>query len=198
MGTPSSYLPLTHKSGSDEQRVQVDIGSTGFALGREFRTFVRLNHTSATTIYLRLIAPINFNLLRQKLTLVSGAAEATAWLGATPSSFVGATVPIIGRNRQIGREGYPTEADPPYVAQLTFEKASSGTFSGGTEVDVLQVNSGTNQGSNSSSNVDSESDVRGLPPDTYWLKIGPIAGITNTDQVIGTYELVFEERPADL
>ncbi|MEI2606481.1 hypothetical protein V8O11_22185 [Erwinia aphidicola] len=198
MGTPSSQVPLTHKAGSDEQRVQVDVGSTGFNLGREFRAYVRINQAAGTTTYYRLISPINFHLVKQRLELVQGAAEVTAWLTATPVDFVPATVPVIGRNRMSDREGYPTDASPPYVAQITLEKATSGTFTGGTEVDVLQSNTGTNQGNQSSSNVGSESDVRGLPAGTYYLKVGPIAGIANTDQVIGIYEIVFEERPADL
>ncbi|UCR91182.1 hypothetical protein [Ralstonia phage RpT1] len=193
MGTNSNLIPLTHKAGSGEGRVPVDVGSTGFFLGREFRTYWEVNKTAAQVRYFRVTSLVDFILLFQRLTLNSGAARLSAWTGA---AFAGAwtSVPVIGRNRMTDRE------TPLYTSQITFETAlgPTGSFTGGTEVDLIRVHSGTNQGNQSSSNVNGDSLTRGLPPGTYGIKIEPITGITNADQVTGVYELAWEERPNTL
>lgn len=191
---PSNQVPVTHKAGSSEGRVQVDVGSTGFFLQREFRAYQELNAASTTTRYFRFTSAVNFILFLQRLSLVSGARRLSAWTGAV---FSGAwvNVPVIGKNRM-------DDFEEAYTSQVTIETALSGTdtgsFTGGTEVDLIMVNSPTNQGNQSSSNVEGDLQVRGLPPGVYGVKLEAIPGVTNADLVRGVYEIAWEERPVNL
>lgn len=200
MGHLSDSVPVTGRATDTKARVKVDVGDTGTFMGRTFRAYIRINKAYATVQYIRLVATTNFILKSQHLALVNGAAEMTAWLGATEAGTwpTPGNVPIIGVNRTNERPKYPDPDSPDYYQPqtvITTVVGPTGSFSGGTEVDVLQANSGANQGVSSSRNVDTEATERALPPGTYYLKIGPISGINSTDQVIGTYSLIIEERP---
>lgn len=184
---------VSHTSTPDDQygRVKVDAGSTGFFKGREFRAYFEIIKTAAEIQYFRVTAPVEFILLAQRLTLDSGAARVTAWVNPT---FSGSwtTVPVIGRNRMAGALALG------YTPQLTIQQAlgPTGSFTGGTNTDLLRVRSSTSQGNQSASNVGvSDDDIRGLPITTFGIKVEQITGVANTDPVNGIYEIVWEERP---
>lgn len=200
MGHLSPSIPVTDNAGTTKGRVKVDIGDTGAYLGRTFRTYVRINKTGTAVQYIRYVATTNFIIKKQKLSLVSGQAELTAWIGATEAGTwpTPGNLPLIGVNRTDERPRYPQENSVGYYSAqtvVTTVTGPTGSFSGGTEVDVLQAYAGTSRGNSSSSNVEAESVERILPPGTYHLKIAPITGIPTTDQCIGVYELIIEERP---
>lgn len=200
MAHTTDSIPVTGNAGESKGRVKVDVGDTGTFLGRTFRAYVRINKTATAVQYLRFVASSNFIIKSQKLVLVSGQCEMTAWLGATEAGTwpTPGNVPLIGVNRSTERPGYPQEDDLTYyeaTTVMTTVLGPTGSFSGGTEVDLLQANAGTNQGNSSSSNVNAESEERMLPAGTYRLKWGPITGLPTTDQCIGLYELIIEERP---
>ncbi|BAG70404.1 hypothetical protein RSB1_gp46 [Ralstonia phage RSB1] len=166
-------------------RVKVDQGSTDFFLGREFRTYFEIiKAASWTTFWLRAEATAPFNLQSQRVTLDVGAARISVWRNATPAGSW-TDVPLFGRNL------FP---DTPVVTP-TFKLQSGGTFSGGTESDLLRIRCGTNQGNQSSSNVGDDIDTRFLPAGTYAIKIEPITGLANTDGLNGKIELLWAERP---
>ncbi|QVE65560.1 hypothetical protein [Ralstonia phage vB_RsoP_BMB50] len=166
-------------------RVKVDQGSTDFFLGREFRTYFELiKAASWTTFWLRVEATAGFNLQSQRVTLDVGACRMSVWLGATPAGSW-TDVPSFGRNRL---------ADTPIVTP-TFKLQTGGTFTGGTEADLIRVRCGTNQGNQSSSNVSGDTDTRFLPAGTYAIKIEPITGLANADALNGKVELLWAERP---
>lgn len=181
----NSRIHHTRSFGDPYARAKVDVGSTDFFLGREFRTYFEIIQAASwTTFWLRAEATAAFNLQSQRLTLDVGAARFSAWINATPAG-VWTDVPAFGRNR------FP---DTPIVVP-TFKLQHGGTFTGGTEVDLLRVRCGTNQGNQSSSNVGADIDTRFLPAGTYAIKIEPITGLANTDGLNGKLELLWAERP---
>ncbi|MEJ1593542.1 hypothetical protein SMA75_20320 [Escherichia coli] len=191
MSHHSRLTAHTREFGDKFARVKTDSGSTGFFLGREFRAWFEIIKAAADTRYFRVTAPVEFILLAQRLTLDSGAARVSAWVNPTFSG-TWTPVPIVGRNRMQGA------LDQGYSAQLVVETAlgPTGSFTGGTNTDLLRVRCGANQGNSSSQNVgESSDDYRGLPITTFGIKVEQITGVANTDAVNGVYEIIWEERP---
>lgn len=166
-------------------RMKVDQGSTDWFLGREYRNYYEIIRAASwTAFWLKIVATDNFYLLSQRITLDVGACRASVWLGATPSVGDWTAIPSFGRNRI---------SDTPVEASV-LTMSVGGSYTGGTEVDLLRVRCGTNQGNQSSSNVGSDTDVRGLPAGEYALKIEPITGLANTDALNGKLELLWANR----
>lgn len=166
-------------------RVKVDPGSTDFFLGREFRTYFEIiKAASWTTFWLRAEATAAFNLQVQRVTLDVGACRMSVWRNATPAG-VWTDVPSFGRNLL---------PDTPVVVP-TFKLQQGGTFTGGTESDLIRVRTSATIGNQSSSNVTGDTDTRFLPAGTYAIKIEPITGLANTDALNGKIELLWAERP---
>lgn len=174
--------------GGISPRLRVDSGQTGFFAGRMFR-----NHHEAVipvagpSVQFRFTSPIDFILWSQTLNLTQGALQLRVYTGATPSGVWTDKTPI-GINRMVER---PT---PNYVAQCRF--GTGGDFTGGTEVDVMLIRSGSNQGSNSSQNTGGESTERGLPAGTYYGRFSTLTGgVAVSDAAQMIYSLTWEERP---
>lgn len=174
--------------GGISPRLRVDSGQTGFFAGRMFR-----NHHEAVipvagpSVQFRFTSPIDFILWSQTLNLTQGALQFRVYTGATPSGVWVDKTPI-GINRMVER---PT---PNYVAQCRF--GTGGDFTGGTEVDVMLIRSGSNQGSNSSQNTGGESTERGLPAGTYYGRFSTLTGgVAVADAAQMVYSLTWEERP---
>lgn len=166
-------------------RAKVDQGSTDFFLGREFRTYYELIQAASwTTFWLRVTATDDFNLLSQTVTLDSGAARVSVWLDATASG-VWTDIPAFGRNRMSD-----TPIETPFLTMSV-----GGSFTGGTEVDLLRVRTTSSIGNQTATNVSGDTDVRGLPAGVYAIKIEPITGVVNTDALNGKIELLFANRP---
>lgn len=196
MGHFNLRTPLTRTFADLFSRVKVDQGSTSFFLGREFRAYKELIAAASwsTPFYFRFTSTVDFILLAQRLEIDSGACRLSVWQSPTFAGTWSTTIPAIGKNRMSGRPGYPNPADPAYVPQCTI--TTGGTFSGGTEVDLLRTRTGANQGNQSSANVGvSSDDYRGLPVTEFGIKIEPITGLANTDALNGKYEIIWEERP---
>lgn len=171
------------QDGTHEPRV--DVGQTGFFAGREFRSYYELNVAAASTINLRFVSPVNFILWEQTLSLDSGGRRMRVFTGATTSG-TWTPRPAIGRNRM-------TDRPAPYYTPVGVLSVG-GTFTGGTEVELLRLRTNTNQGNASSSTVGARaSDERGLPPGEYVISLEPLTGVT--DAATGVYSIEWEERP---
>ena len=187
--TDSLPLRLLTDGGGPSQRLRVDPGQTGFFAGRMFRSFVNLViPVAGPTVQFRFTSPINFILWSQTLTLTQGALQLEIFTGATDSGGWTTSMPIIGVNRMSER---PT---PLYSSQITID--TGGNFTGGTLVDTMLVNSGSNQGNSFSQNAGGETTERGLPAGTYFGRFSTLAGgIVPTDAAHFLYSLSWEERP---
>jgi len=169
------------------RRMRVDPGQTGFFAGRMFRTYTeQVIPVAGPPVQFRFVAPIDFILWTQVLTLLQGAVRLVIYTAATPSG-VWTELPIIGVNRMSERP------QPYYVSQCTV--ATGGDFTGGVEVDRLPVRASSNLGNAGSQNVGGETTERGLPAGTYYGRISTLTGgIAPTDAAQLVYSLFWEER----
>ena len=177
---------LTDKAGPS-QRLRVDPGQTGFFAGRMFRTYTeQVIPVAGPAVQFRFVAPIDFILWSQILTLLQGAIRLQVFTGATPSG-VWTELPIIGVNRMAERP------QPYYTSQCTV--ATGGDFTGGTEVDRVLVRASSNLGNQGSQNVGGETTERGLPAGTYYGRLSTLTGgVAVVDAAQLTYSLFWEER----
>jgi hypothetical protein len=164
------------------RRLRVDSGQTGFFEGREFRTFHEFSIPTGTSIYIRLVAPIDFILFEQSLTVDAGSIRFTALTGATGTGTYATALPVVGKNRMASRKA------PFYNPQLTL--STGGAATGGTIVEVYRVVA-ANSNAQQQTVLGAASTERGLPAATYFLRLENIANGTAT----GTYSLMWEERP---
>lgn len=176
---------LQTRSLSNNQRIKVDPGQTGFFDGRFFRTYLETTiPVAGPSVQFRFTSLVDFILWEQTLTLMQGALELRIWTGAT-SSGTWTARPVIGVNRM------SSIAQPPYASQVTFE--TGGNFTGGTEVDVLKVR--TSSANNTASNVGFGLQERGLPAGVYHGRLQTLTGgLTVNDAAMLLYALVWEER----
>lgn len=97
------------------------------------------------------------------------------------------TAPVISKNRSPKRRQFNTGY---YVGQATL--STGGTFTGGTEVDVLRTRTASQ--TVAAANVGaSQDDERYLPAGSYYIRVSPLAGVNDTSE--GIYSLSWEERP---
>lgn len=170
-------------------RLRVDPGQIGFWKGWQFRTYKELSIPVADpAVCLRFTSAVNFILRGQNLILTQGALRAEVFTGAVTPSGAWSALPVIGVNRMIPGQGLVT----PYTSQMTVE--TGGQFTGGTAVDLLMVR--TSAQNASAQNVGVDSSERGLPPGTYYIRIGTITGgLQVNDPAQGIYSVQWEERP---
>lgn len=188
----SQLMNVTSDLGSGFDRQRVDVGQTGFFEGREFRSYFEFSVDAGTSLavgatrYFRFSSPVDFILQSQIIEVDKGGVRIRAFTGATDGGGW-SDVPIIAKNRSPERRQFPSGY---YVGQATF--STGGTFSGGTEVDVLRARTASQ--SVSASNVGAVQDAaRYLPAGTYFLIMQPLAGVNDASE--GTYSLSWEERP---
>lgn len=177
---------LTDENGPSA-RLRVDPGQTGFFAGRVFRSYISavMNKDGSAPLYARFTSPIDFILWSQELTCTQGAVQFQAFLAPT---FSGSWTqrPIIGVNRMVSRP------QPYYVSPITLE--TGGIFTGGTEVDLMQVRTAATNGQ--ASNTGGSKSERGLPAGTYGLKFSILAGgLPVNDDAQFIYDLGWEDRP---
>lgn len=181
----SNHVVLTASQNSPASRVATEVGSTGFLLNREFRTYHELIKTAAASQYYRFTAPVNFILVGINLRLDAGAARAAAVAGAT---FGGTwtALPVRARNAM--------STAPAYTPVCTME--TGGTVTGGVETDVIRVRA-TAAGSGGQSSIVEGGALlqRGLPAGTYAIKVDTITGVADATAVNGIFEMLWEERP---
>lgn len=164
------------------RRLRVDIGSTGFFRGLEFRTFKELSISQGTTYTIRAVVPINVILLEQGLEVDAGSLRIRTYIGGTAGGTYSETLPIVARNSM------SEIPQPPYVSQVVF--TAGGTQTDGTLVDVHRrvVSNATATQATIGGALGFE---RGLAANTYYVKFENIG----TGTVTGTTSFAWEERP---
>lgn len=177
-------LNVTDTPGSGYDRLRVDVGQTGFFVGREFRNYVEFSLPIGNTLYYRFVSPIDFILQTQLLAVDAGGVRLSVWIGNVTPAGVWTNLPVIGKNRM------STIRQPAYVSQCQVQ--IGGTFTGGTEVDVIRVRCAS-QSVSAQTVGSSQDDERGLPAGTYYIKIEPLTGVNDTST--GIYQIAWEERP---
>lgn len=151
--------------------VLVQLQSMGLWEGRQFRQYYAF--TAATQ--LRFVAAAPFVLSDQSLYVGEGSAQVKVLTGSTPAGTWNNTATQQAKNR------YSPKA-LAYTQQNLIQ--AGGTFTGGTERELIRANAGVGQG-NASRTVDSN--VRVLPAGTYFFDI-TISGTTS-----GIYAFEWEE-----
>lgn len=186
--TDSLPLRLLTDRGGVSQRLRVDPGQTGFFAGRMFRSFVSQTlPVAGPSVSFRFVAPVDFILWSQDLTLTQGALQLEIFTGVTDGGGWVTELPIIGVNRMSERP------QPFYNPQVTIQ--TGGSFTGGTRVDLIIVNSGSNQGNQSSQNAGGQTTERGLPAGSYFGRFSTlVGGIVPLDAALFLYALAWEER----
>ena len=191
-----AYTPLvnvTSDLGSGYDRVRVDPGQTGFFEGREFRSYFEFSAEKTTSIPVagsrtfKFTCPVDFILQSQVLDIDKGGVVLRAFTGATDGGGW-TTVPVIAKNRSPTRRQYQSGY---YVPQATV--STGGTFTLGTETDVLRARTASQNVS--ASNVGSaQDDSRYLPAGTYFIRLSPLTGVNDASE--GIYSITWEERPS--
>lgn len=184
-------MNVTSDLGSGFDRQRVDVGQTGFFDGREFRSYFEFSTEAGTSLavgatrYFRFVSPVDFILQSQIIELDKGGVRLRAFVSATDGGGW-TSIPVISKNRSPSRRVFPSGY---YVGQATF--FTGGTFSGGTEVDVLRARTASQ--TVSAANVDASQDAtRYLPAGTYFLILQPLTGVNDTSE--GIYSISWEER----
>lgn len=187
----TTNLPRDVWTSSSEgfRRLRVDQGQTGFFEGREFRTFFEFNIPSGNVQVFKFVAPIDFMLFEQTLTVDAGSIRFQAITGATEVATFNTTLPVIGKNRMAQRK------QPYYTPVITVTThaapvALNSGITGGTVVENTRIvaANATAQQQTVSGGAQSE---RGLPSGTYYLRLHNFG----TGAATGVYSLFWEERP---
>lgn len=191
---PYGYLlNVTSDLGSGYDRLRVDVGQTGFFEGREFRSYFEFSTDAGTSLavgatrYFKFSSPVEFILQQQSLFIDTGGVRFQIFIGSTDGGGW-SPIPVIGKNRSATRRDFPNEGF--YAAQATF--STGGSFTGGTEVDILRART-SSQNVNASNIGVFGDDERYLPAGDYFMKMAPLAGVNDTSQ--GIYSIAWEERP---
>ena len=169
----------------DRGRIRVDVGSTGFWEGREFRLNLPLTIATSTRFVLRVTAPIDFILQLQRLSVSETGIRFQAYRSAqgTPSGSW-APVTMYANN---GMSDTPT-----YTQQVLVASGGEFAVTGGqlpVETIEVLVSGATAQQTTVSANTAKE---RGLPVNTYYLVF---TNYTGSGTAKGIYDLIIEERP---
>lgn len=167
-------------------RLRVDDDEIGFFQGWQFRAYSELSIAVGASVSFRFISPVDFILRAQRMDLDGGGLRAAVFIGAITPAGVWTPVPVVGRNRMSNK----FRPEPFYVPQVTIE--TGGTFTGGTEVEVIRVRAASQSVSAATVGASSD-DERGLPAGTYYIRMQPLAGVNDTST--GIYTLAWEERP---
>lgn len=169
-------------------RLPVDVGSTGFGLGQEFRFFFEFNIPNAESRWVRVIVPIDFTLKLQTFTVDNGALRFRSWRDSTDTGPWSA--PASPESGYFNRN--PVAAtERGYVQQSTVElggNLAAGTDGTVSEIVRLRTSGATAQQVTVGSTVTSE---RGVPAGTYYLQLENIAG---SGASTGVYVFNLEER----
>lgn len=169
------------------RRVRVDPAQTGFFEGSEFRTFYEFNIPSGQSVIIKFSSAVDFILFNQSLEVDAGAIRLSAITGATESTAFATPLPVIGKNRMQTRRKYQTGSGF-YETQAALN--AGGTITGGTVVEVARVVA-ANATAQQQTVGGQQSDERGLPAGTYYLKLENLSNNAAT----GVYSLFWEERP---
>ena len=194
MAAYSQMLNVTSDLGSGFDRVRVDVGQTGFFEGREFRSYYEFSAdvVPSTVIAVggsrtfKFTSPVDFILQGQSIEIDKGGVVTRVYVGAKD---VGGwkSVPVIAKNRSPQRRQFKYGY---YLGRATVY--TGGTFTGGTEVDVIRASTASQ--TVSATNVGaSQDDQRFLPAGSYFVRLTPLSGVNDSSE--GVYSISWEERP---
>lgn len=173
------------------RRLRVDTGQTGFFEGREFRTFHEFNIPPGQVQTVKFVAPVDFILWEQTLSLDAGSIRMEVFTGATDIASFATALPRFGKNRMADR---PSPLYEPVITLTTHlvpvALGSSVNIASATLVDKLRLvaANATAQQQTVSGAAQSE---RGLPAGTYHLRLHNFG----TGAATGMFYLIWEERP---
>lgn len=191
-GTISPFLSVdlphdVYTSANEKfRRFQVDVAQTGTDEGREFRTFMRFNIPNTTSVYMRFVSPVNFILFDERIVLVDGWIDSTAYRVVSDVAGVWTDLPQIGRNISSDR---PTPFYTP-VAKMQF----GGTFTALEADEVgppIMVRTPTTS-AQATSIPNGNARERVLGAGTYYIKMTAMGN----GNAVGCYYLDWEERIA--
>lgn len=159
-------------------RVRVDVGQTGFFAGREFMAFHEYSIIAGTSIAIRAIAGVDVFLEQFTLDNWTGDVRLELRTGSTVISPFINDIPVIRTNQTTG-------VDLTYTTQVNMD--NGGVVTGGTVLDVFQLNSGNKNDAVSGGSQD----PIGMPAGTYYIVISNIGNQTAK----GAFKARWEERP---
>jgi hypothetical protein len=167
------------------RRVKVDQDDTSYSFGTQFRISFPLI-ISATPIVIKVVSPIDFELIEQSVETHQGgfAFEAFRDVQGAETGTFDAVVPAYKNNSQ-------TTASE-YTGQITLDTGGGFTPSAGqVPVETINVLSASANAQKSTSIVGANG-KRGLPAGTYYLRFTRIGSSGDT---LGVYALIYNENP---
>jgi hypothetical protein len=170
----------------DKRRIKVEDADPAYALGQQFRISYPLEVSNGDTVFLRVISPVDFELVAQNLeTHQSGITfEAYRDIQGTPSGTFDAVVPIFKNNFQ------STASD--YTGQVTIDTGGAFTPNvGQAPVETLNALSASATAQRSTVFAGAMG-RRGLVAGTYYLSFSKLGG---SGTALGVYSLIFNENP---
>lgn len=152
----------------------------GFERGVQFRTFYEFSIAAGASVYIQHIAPTEFYVIKQEMTVDAGGIKLHIYNAATQATAFTNPLIISGMNRTTQRPA------PYYTVQSTL--ATGGTITGGTVVDLARVIA-SNATAQQTSIGGGTSQPRALPAGTYHQRLENISNQTAT----GVYYIDWEE-----
>lgn len=161
-------------------RIRVDTGQTGFFAGREATTFLKFDIPTATTQVIKVVSPLNTIVQILGASLILGIVEIELVVGGAEGGTFSTSLPVNRTNAMTTASAY--------APQVTM--ATGGTHTGGTVLNVLQLNAGSPI--NQAQEVVASNDLPfGFAAGTYYLRIVNIDG----SNAKGVFRARWEERP---
>lgn len=159
-------------------RVRVDVGQTGFFAGREFSAFHEYSINTGASIAVRAITTVDVFLSTFLVDNWAGNVRIELRTGSTVTSPFVNDIPVMRVNNT-------SDVDFSYTTHVDMD--NGGVVTGGTVLDVFEVNSGNKSDSVSGGS----SDPIGMPAGTYYIVISNIGNQTAR----GVFKARWEERP---
>ena len=176
---------LTDGGNGPARRHRCDPGQTGFFARRQWRLSHEFLDLDATPVVLRVTMPVNFIIHLQALSVDVGGVGLRAYRTGqgTPGGSFATPVTMYSVNFMDEKEPYAFQGDvdtggtftPSAPAVETIRVRTSGATAQQTTVSAAQTGE------------------RGLAPDTYYLVISKLTGVSGGSS--GVYTLIVEERP---
>lgn len=165
-------------------RLAVDVGQTGFFVGREFRAIRRLSHSG--DLWFKFVSPVDFIIHEQTMVVSGGHLEFYAFRAedVTESAPFTAPVPMFGKNISAER---PT---PVHVQQSALLSGGACTITNPdnySDYATLKTAGATGQQSSVGGAPNSE---RYLSAGSYYLLFKSLSGALDA-----AYSLTVEDRP---
>lgn len=162
------------------RRIKVDVGSTGFYLGHEFRFYVDYGTPTTGDFYLKFEPSVNVQIINTSIELTTGSAVIeNIYSGTETTPFTNILEPLRANAMTF---------TPNYASQVSL---SGGGVVGGSPVqsDILRAAAG-DQAHKAASVSNGAESARAAPPGTYYYKL-------TLDAAIGTFRLRWEEFPSE-